>query len=133
MWIMGSASLPRRELVVGRRVVPAIRDNDGWVEPGVQALRLGEYRRQLRGVVSTSSGDNVGERKPVVGVGNHMYLVAVPPLLAAALGLCAVLRCPGRLRVADGLTAGRAVAPNCGRVHRRLVAQVRQQRLYLAP
>ena len=128
----GHRILATQELVVSRRVVAAIRDNGGWVEPGVQALRLGEYRRQLRGVVSTSSGDDVGERQPVVDVGNHMYLVAVPPLLAASLGLGAVFRRPGRLRVADGLTAGRAVAPNCGRVHRRLLAQVWQQRLYLA-
>ena len=124
-------ALPVQVLVVRRRVVAPVGNHGGGLEPWVQGFRPGYHRRQLRRVVSLRSRDKMGQGQSVVGVGHHMDLVAVVPLLAACLGSGGVLCRPGRLGVAQALPVGVAVASNrCG-VHGDLVAQAGDQRLEL--
>ena len=79
-------ALPMQLLVVRRRVISTVGNHGGGLEPGVQGLRPGYHRRQLRRVVPLRSRDKVGQGHSVVCVGHHVDLVAVVPLLAACLG-----------------------------------------------
>ena len=124
-------ALPVQVLVVRRRVVATVGNHDGGLEPWVQGLRPGYHRRQLRRVVSLRSRDKVGQGHSVVGVGQHVHLVAVVPFLALLLCPGTVLGRPGRLRVADALTVGAAVAPDRGGVYRNLGSKIGNQRLEL--
>ena len=125
-------ALPVQVLVVRRRVVATVGNHGGGLEPGIQGLRPGYHRRQLRRVVSLRSRDKVGQGHSVVCVSHHVDLVAVMPLLAALLGPGAVLRRPGRLGVTQALPVRVAVAPDRGGVHGDLSAQAGDQRLELA-